>query len=106
VHVSEEVGLVLVEGLLELPILVGVVVLHTGNHIGNLCVVADMPAHTSRALQYETSVSFGLVLRHQDNGLLEVVLGLGRGPGLVELRRSLEHEAHPILTSQYLRVPD
>jgi hypothetical protein len=59
VNVSEEVGLVVVEGFLELPILFGVVV-HADNNIGNLCVVADMPAHTLLALQHETGVSVGL----------------------------------------------
>jgi hypothetical protein len=63
VYVSEEVGLVVVEGFLELPLLVGVVV-HADNNIENLCVVADMPAHTLLALQHETGVSVGLVLRH------------------------------------------
>jgi hypothetical protein len=105
VYMGEEVGLVVVEGFLELPLLVGVVV-HADNNIGNLCVVADMPAHTLLALQDETGVSVGLFLRHQDNGLLEAVLGWRRGPGLVELRRSLAHKAHLVLTSQNLCVPD
>jgi hypothetical protein len=71
-----------------------------------MCVVADMPAHTLRALQDETRISVGLVLCHQDNGLLEAVLGWRRGPGSVELRRSSVHQAHTVLTSQILRVPN
>jgi hypothetical protein len=99
VHVCEEVDLVVVDGLLELPVLVGVVGIHTDNHIWDLSVVADMPSHTPGALQDETGVSLGLVLRHQDNGLLEIVLGEGSGPGLVELRMSLVHQGHSVPTS-------
>jgi hypothetical protein len=87
VHVREEVDLVVVDRLMELPVLVGVFGVHTDNHIWDLGVVADVPAHTPGALQDEASVSPGLVLRHQDDGLLEVVLGVGSGSGLVELRR-------------------
>jgi hypothetical protein len=94
-----------VEGFLERPLLVGVFV-HADDNIGNLCVVADMPAYTLLALQHETGVSVGLVLCHQDNGLLEAVLGGRRGPGLVELCKSLVHKAYLILTSQDLCVPD
>jgi hypothetical protein len=97
VYMREEIGLVVVDGLLERPLLVGVV-FHADNHVKNLCAVADMPAHTLLALQDETRISVGLVLRHQDNGLLEAVLGGRRGPGLVELCRSGVHKAHPVLT--------
>jgi hypothetical protein len=99
VHVREEVDLLVVDRLLELPVLVGVFGIHTDNHIWDLGVVADMPTHTPGALQDETCISFGLLLCHQDNGLLEVVLGVGSGLGLVKLRMSLIHQGHPVLTS-------
>jgi hypothetical protein len=97
--VREEVDLVVVDRLLELQVLVGVFGVHTYNHIWDLGVVADMPTHTPGALQDENGISLGLVLCHQNNGLLEVVLGVGSGPGLVELCMSLIHQGHPVLTS-------
>jgi hypothetical protein len=105
VYMREEIGFVVVDGLLERPPLVGVV-FHADNYIKNLCAVSDMPAHTLRALQDETRISVGLVLCHQDNGLLKAVLGGRRGPGLVELCRSGVHKAHSVLTSQDLCVPN
>jgi hypothetical protein len=58
VHVREEVDLVVVDGLLELPVLVGVVGIQADNHVWDLGVGADMPTHTPGALQDETCVVF------------------------------------------------
>jgi hypothetical protein len=103
--VREEVDLFVVDRLLELPVLVGVFGVHTDNHIWNLGVVADVPTHAPGALQDEDSVSLGLVLCYKDDCLLEVILGVGSGSCLVELRTSLIHQGHTVLVSLYLCIP-
>jgi hypothetical protein len=83
--VREEVDLYVVDRLLELPVLVGVFGVHADNLIRDLGIVADMPTHALGALQDEAGVPPGLILFHQDYCLLEVVLDVGSGSGLVEL---------------------
>jgi hypothetical protein len=97
-HVREEVE------LLELPVLVGIFGVHANNHIRDLGIVADMSTQAPGALQEEAGVSPGLVLFHQDAGLLKVDLDVGSG--LVELHPALIHQGHRILTSKYLCAPD
>jgi hypothetical protein len=63
-----------------------------------------MSTQAPGALQDEAGVSPGLVLFHQDDGLLEVVLDVGSG--MVELRLALVHQRHAILTSLYLGTPN
>jgi hypothetical protein len=41
VHVREEVDFLVVDGLLELPVLVGIFGVHANNYIRNLSIVAD-----------------------------------------------------------------
>jgi hypothetical protein len=104
VHVREEVDSLVVVGLQELPVPVGVFGFHASNYILDLGVVTDMAAQALGALQDEAEISPGLVLFHQDDGLLEVVLEVGSG--LVELCPALIHQGHSILTWKYLYTPD
>jgi hypothetical protein len=92
---GEEIGFLVVEGLQESPIPIGVFDLETCNHIGYLGVVADVPAQTPGALQDKIVKPLGLVLFNQDYGLLK--MGLDSGLGLVEL--------HPLLVHQQDRAP-
>jgi hypothetical protein len=68
--VREEVDSLVVDGLQELPAPVGVFGFHASNYIWDLGVVTDMAAQAPGALQDEAGVSPGLVLFHQDDGLL------------------------------------
>jgi hypothetical protein len=94
----------MVDGLQELPVLVGVFGVHANNHILDLGIVADMSTQAPGALQEEAGKSPGLVHFHQDNCLLEVVLDVGSG--LVQLLPALVHQRHAILTSLYLGTPN
>jgi hypothetical protein len=94
----------MVDGLLELPVLVGIFGIHASNHIRDLSVVTDMSTQALGALQDEAGISPGLVLFHQDDGLFEVVLDVGSG--LVELQQALVHQRNAVLTSLYLGTPD
>jgi hypothetical protein len=89
VHVGEEVDSLVVEGLQKLPVPVRVFGLQARNHILDLSDVADMAAQAPGALQDEAGLPPGLILFHQDCGLLEV--GPDIGSCLVELRLALIH---------------
>jgi hypothetical protein len=64
VHVREEVDRLVVDGLLELSVLVGVLGIHASNHIRDLGVLADMSTQAPGALKDEAGLSPGFVLFH------------------------------------------